>query len=253
MTGATTRTPDASPSVHVRKTRPSSSAAITSPRRSDIGPNAALTMAATNAQATRASTSNTRSSSPRPPVRRRNTRAAITSASVFPTVWPSDGPERRRKVPEQEIADHDARPQPNAVQEQHGEAHARRRPQGRHRTVEIGELEADPSRQVIGPGEQRDGTSVQHDAAVPGPAQRRDPSAHAVAALVRASSKRCRHAPRAESKGARPGSGLGLLHHRAAAATATRLGGGEHARRPEELDACGSADLGRGGERVAAC
>ena len=121
-TGATTRTPDASPSVHVRNTRPSSSAAITSPRRSDVGPKAALTMAATNAQATRATTSNTRSSSPRPPVRRRNTRAAITTASVFPTVWPSDGPERRRIVPEQEIADHDARPQPNAVQEQHGEA-----------------------------------------------------------------------------------------------------------------------------------
>ena len=105
-----------------------------------------------------------------------------------------DGPERRRVVPEQEIADHDARPEPNAIQKQHGKSEPRRRPQGRHRTVEIGKLEADPSRQVIGHGNQRNGTSVKHDTAVPGPAQRREPSAHAVAAPVSASSKRCRHA-----------------------------------------------------------
>jgi hypothetical protein len=90
--GARTRTPEASPSVQVRKTRPNSSAAITSPRSSDVGPKAALTTAARNAHATRASTSNTRSSSPRPPVRRRKTEAAITSASVFPTVWPRTVP-----------------------------------------------------------------------------------------------------------------------------------------------------------------
>ena len=180
--GATTRTPDASPSVHVRNTRPSSSAAITSPRRSDVGPNAALTTAARNAQATRASTSTTRSSSPRPPVKRRNNSAAMTSASVFPTVWPSDGDKRRREVREQEVADHDARPQPNAVQEQHGEAEPRGRPQGRHRTVEIGKLETDPTRQVIGHGDQRDRTHVEHDTAVTGPAQHRDPTAHAAGA-----------------------------------------------------------------------
>ena len=84
--GATTRTPEASPSVHVRNTRPSSSAAITSPRRSAVGPNAALTSAASTAQATRATTSATRARSLRPPVKRRNNRAATTSATVLPTV-----------------------------------------------------------------------------------------------------------------------------------------------------------------------
>ena len=92
MAGARTRTPAASPSVQVRKTRTSSSAGITSPRYSDIGPKAALMMAARNAQTTRASTSKTRSSSPRPPVKRRKTKAATTSASVFPTVWPTTVP-----------------------------------------------------------------------------------------------------------------------------------------------------------------
>jgi hypothetical protein len=122
-----------------------------------------------------------------------------------------DRSKRRRIVPEQEIADHDARPQPNAVQEQHGEAQARRRPQGRHRTVEIGELEADPSRQVIAQREQRNGTSVEHDTAVPGRAPHRDRSAHAVAALVRASSKRCRHDPRAESNRVRRATAIDLV------------------------------------------
>ena len=105
-----------------------------------------------------------------------------------------DGPERRRVIPEPEIADDDARPEPNAIQKQHGKSESRRRPQGRHRTVEIGKLEADPSRQVIAHGNQRNGNSVKHDTAVPGPAQRRKPSAHAVVAPVSPRSKRCRHA-----------------------------------------------------------
>ena len=92
MNGATTSTPQASPSVQVRNTCPSSSAAITSPNRNDNGPNAALTTAATSAQATNASTSVTRSSPPRPLVRRRRSSAATTSATVFPNVWASTVP-----------------------------------------------------------------------------------------------------------------------------------------------------------------
>ena len=90
--GATTSTPAASPSVHVRNTSPSSSVAITPPRRSAVGPNAALTTAATNAQAMNASTSNTRSSPVRPWVSRRISAAATTSAIVFPTVCASTVP-----------------------------------------------------------------------------------------------------------------------------------------------------------------
>ena len=107
---------------------------------------------------------------------------------------PEDGPERRRVIPEPEVANDDARPEPNAIQKQHGKSESRRRPQSRHRTVEIGKLEADPSRQVVADGHQSDGNSVEHDTAVPCPVQRREPSAHAVAAPVSPSSKRCRDA-----------------------------------------------------------
>ena len=99
IAGATTKTPAASPSVQVRKTRPSSSGAITSPKRSDSGPNAALTSAATNAHATSASTSATRASEPRPPVRRRSSSAATTSATVFPNVCASTVPSGVEKSP----------------------------------------------------------------------------------------------------------------------------------------------------------
>ena len=78
------------------------------------------------------------------------------------------GPERGRVIPQPEIADHNPRPEPNAIQKQHGKSEPRRRPQRRHRTVEIGKLEADPSGQVITHGNQRNGASVQHDTAVPG-------------------------------------------------------------------------------------
>ena len=71
----------------MRKTRPSSSVAITSPSHSDVGPKAALMTAATSAQAMKARTSRTRSSSPRPSVSRRSSSAATTTATVFPTVW----------------------------------------------------------------------------------------------------------------------------------------------------------------------
>ena len=99
ITGATTSTPHASLSVHVRNTRPSSSAGITPPSRSESGPNAALMSAATNAHATSASTSATRSRSPRPPVRRRSSSAAATTATVFPTVWASTVPSGVEKSP----------------------------------------------------------------------------------------------------------------------------------------------------------
>lgn len=86
--GATTSTPHASLNAQVRKTRPSSSALTTSPRRNAVGPNAALTSAATPAHNTSASTSSVRSSLPRVVTRRRKSRAATTSAKVLPTIWP---------------------------------------------------------------------------------------------------------------------------------------------------------------------
>ena len=52
----------------------------------------ALTAAATTAEATSANTSTTRSSPPRPLVSRRSSKAAATSATVFPSVWASTVP-----------------------------------------------------------------------------------------------------------------------------------------------------------------
>ena len=67
----------------------SSPDSITPPRRRASGPIAPLITAARTAQATSARTSPTRARSPRPPVRRRSTSAATTSATVFPAVWAS--------------------------------------------------------------------------------------------------------------------------------------------------------------------
>ena len=149
ITGATTSTPAASPSVHVRNTLPRSSGEITSPSRSAAGPNAALTSAATSAHATNASTSVTRSSEPRPFVRRRSSIAAATSATVFPSVCARTVPSRRREVAEEQVADHDPRPQPHPVEEQDREAQARRRPQRGDRAVQVGQLEPDPAGEVV--------------------------------------------------------------------------------------------------------
>ena len=58
-------------------------------------------------------------------------------------------PQRCRVVAEEQIADHDRGPQADAVEEQHGEAEAGRRPQGGHRAVEVGQLEADATGAVV--------------------------------------------------------------------------------------------------------
>ena len=60
-----------------------------------------------------------------------------------------DRPERRREVAEEQVADHDPRPQPHPVEEQDREAEARRRPQRGDRTVQIGQLEPDPTGEVV--------------------------------------------------------------------------------------------------------
>ena len=136
-----------------------------------------------------------------------------------------DGPQRRRVIPEPEVADDNPRPEPSAIQKQHGKSESRRRPQSRHRTVEIGKLEADPSRQVIAHRNQRNGNSVKHDTAVPGPAQRRKPSVHAVVVLVSPRSKRCRHAlPRAESNRAGPATATNLAEKHPALSRAPTSG-----------------------------
>ena len=62
ITGAKTSAPQASPSVQVRKTSSSSPVVMMPPRRSDVGPKAALMTAASSAQAMKATTSATRSS-----------------------------------------------------------------------------------------------------------------------------------------------------------------------------------------------
>ena len=161
IAGATISTPAVSPSVHVRKTRPRSSSAITSPSHSEVGPKAALMTAATSAQAMKASTSRTRSRSPRPSVSRRSSSAATTSATRVPDGLRDDGAERRREVGQQQVADHDGRHHPRAPEEEDGQAHARRRPRRGHRAVEVGELQPHPPRHVVGERGQPDSDHVQ--------------------------------------------------------------------------------------------
>ena len=112
---------------------------------------------------------------PRPCVSRRSSRAASTTASVLPTVWPRTVPERRREVAEQQIADHDPRPQPHAVEEQDGEPEARGRPQRRDGSVEVGQLQPDPAGDVVGGRDERHLQRIQAQRPVSGPAQRGTP------------------------------------------------------------------------------
>ena len=64
--------------------------------------------------------------------------------------------EWRREVAEKEVADHDARHQPRAVEEEDGETQAGRRPQRRDRAVEIRELQPELSREVVGERDEPD-------------------------------------------------------------------------------------------------
>ena len=187
--GATTRTPAASPSVQVRKTLPSSSAGITSPSRSDSGPNAALTTAATSAHPTRASTSKTRSSAGPPTRQPAQQRGRHHQRERVADRLTDDGAERRRVVPQPQVADHDPGPQAKAVQEQHRQAQPGGRPQRGHRPVQVRELEADPPGEVVRHRNTRDGEHVQHQRARPRPPELDDPAA----AVDRAGDGRCIH------------------------------------------------------------
>ena len=88
----TTSAPEKSDSHHVRQTSANWSDGMTSPRRSEVAPKLALIRVPTAAAATSANTSPTRSRPVRTPIRRRRSRAATTTSSVLPTVWPSTVP-----------------------------------------------------------------------------------------------------------------------------------------------------------------
>ena len=164
-TGATTRTPQKSLSDQVRKTRPNSSAGMTSPRRSEVGPNAALTSATAAAHSTSASTSRVRSMRPHfMPTPPQQDDAGDQRERVADRLA-GDRAERLREVGEQEVADHDAGPEPDAVQEQDGEAEPGGRPEGRDGAVQVGELEPEPAGEVVGRGHQSDRAEVHDDGA----------------------------------------------------------------------------------------
>ena len=112
---------------------------------------------------------------------------------------PEHGAERRREVSEEQVADGDAGPEADAVEEQHGEPQSRGRPQRRHGAVEIRELEPDPAGDVVGDGHQRDGQPVPRETLRSHPAQRFDLRTNVAAAFVRTGGERCVHGARAES------------------------------------------------------
>ena len=172
INGATTSTPAASPSVQVRNTCPSSSAEITSPSRSDNGPNAALTTAATSAQATKREHVGDPIQPAAPAREAAQEQRGDHERDGVPERLREHRPERRRVVAEQQIADHDRGPQADAVEEQHGEAETGRRPQRRHRAVEVGQLEADATGAVVRERHERDRARVD-DRSLMAPEERR--------------------------------------------------------------------------------
>ena len=199
INGATTRTPAASPSVQVRNTCPSSSAEITSPSRSDNGPNAALTTAATSAQATQGEHVGDPIQPAAPAREAAQEQRGDHERDGVPERLGEHRPERRRVVAEEQIADHDRGPQADAVEEQHGEAETGRRPQRRHRAVEVGQLEADATGAVVRERHDRDRDHIEHRPRVLSAAQGIDLLPHRVAARAESAEGRCAHGLNAES------------------------------------------------------
>jgi hypothetical protein len=83
---------------------------------------------------------------------------------------PHHRPERAGVVGGEQVADHDARPQPRAEQDERGDADADRRPQRGHRPVEVRQAQADLGRPVVERGEGDHRADVQ-----PPPPRRRGP------------------------------------------------------------------------------
>ncbi len=108
-------------------------------------------------------------------------------------------PQRRRVVGQQQIADHDRGPQADAVEEQYGEAETGRRPQRRHRAVEVGQLEADATCAVVRERHDRDREHVERWPRVLSAAQGIDPLTHRGAAGAESAWGRCAHGLNAES------------------------------------------------------
>ena len=154
ITGAKTSAPQASPSVQVRKTSSSSSVVMTPPRRSAVGPKAALMTAASSAQAMKAThvgdavEPEAAVGEPAQEQRGHHDRHGV------PDRLAEHGSQRRVEVRQQEVADDDAGDDPRAEQHEQGEAHARGRPERRHGAVEIGELQPDAPGEVIGARDQ---------------------------------------------------------------------------------------------------
>ena len=83
---------------------------------------------------------------------------------------PQHRAERAREVGDEQVADHDARPQARAEQDERGDADADRRPQRGHRPVEVRQAQADLRRPVVEPGERDHRADIQ-----PPPPGRRRP------------------------------------------------------------------------------
>ena len=73
-------------------------------------------------------------------------------------------PERRRVVAEEQVANHDRGPQADAVEDEHSETEAGRRPQRRHGAVEVGQLETDAPGEVVPERHDGEREHIDHEA-----------------------------------------------------------------------------------------
>ena len=137
-------------------------AAMTSPSRSDAAPKQALTNVPSAAHATSARTSTTRVSPTRPPASRRSRTAREHDLERVAQRLSQHRPERRGEVADEQVADHDARPQARPPQHERGDAHADRRPQRGHRPVQVGQAQADLGGRVVRRGQDQDRQRIAH-------------------------------------------------------------------------------------------
>ena len=102
-------------------------------------------------------------------------------------------PQRGGEVAECQITDHDRRPQAHAIEEQHGEAETGRRPQGGHRAIQVGQLEADAAGDVVRQRHDRHTEHIERQPPVLPAAQGIDPRPHRIATGVNSAGQPCPH------------------------------------------------------------
>ena len=136
----------------MRNTLPNSEAPITWPSLNETTPKVALMSVATAALITSARTSLTRSRPVLRPARQQEEHGPDDDLERVPDRLAENRPPRRRKVRDEQVADHDPGPEAEPPDHERGDPDADRRPQRRDASVKVGETKTGARGSVVKPG-----------------------------------------------------------------------------------------------------